>query len=67
MEESVKTLGACTNPRLNWNDEHEHIKNKLIISIKKIIRSKSRLNQAHIHFNMHMLTNVYVLVWNSEA
>ena len=35
VDVSVKTLGLHVNPSLNQNDDYEHVKNKLQISIKK--------------------------------
>ena len=38
INESIKTLGVHVRPSVNRDDEYEHTKNKLIISIKKITR-----------------------------
>ena len=38
VNESVKTLGVLMKPSLNWNDEFEYARNKLIMSIKKTMR-----------------------------
>ena len=35
VNENIKTFGSRKTPILNQDDEHKHIKNKLIISIEK--------------------------------
>ena len=59
VDESIKTIGVCANPSLNWNDEFEHVKKKMTVSIKKLMRTEMKTHQAHVHFNMCMLTNVF--------
>ena len=53
-----KNVGAHENPSLNWKDEDEHVKNKMITSIKKIMRTEMKRHRAHMHFNTCTLTNV---------
>ena len=59
VNESIKTLGIFINSSLNWNDEYEYVRNKLIISSKKIIRIEIRMHQVLMHFNVFMLKNVF--------
>ena len=55
VKESIKTLGVHTHPSLNQDNEHEHVKTKLILSIKKIIKTDIRMCKVHMHFNICML------------
>ena len=32
---SVKTLGVHISPSLNWRDEFEYVKQKMMVSVKK--------------------------------
>ena len=57
--DSVKTLGVFINPSLNWNNEHEHVKNKLIKPIKKIMIKEIIIFQVHVIFNMCILINLF--------
>ena len=34
-KESIKALGVLVRPILTWDGEHEHVKTKLIFSIRK--------------------------------
>ena len=56
---SVKTLGIYLNPMIDWKDQHEHVKNKIQVTIKKLMRTDMKQYQTHIHFNVHMLTDVF--------
>ena len=29
VHESIKTLGVCVNSQLNWNVQHDYVKNKM--------------------------------------
>ena len=59
VEESINKLGVYINPSLNWNDECECVKKKLIKSINKIIRAEIKTYQVHMCFIIHMLTNMH--------
>ena len=50
--ERIKTLGVRMSPSLNRDDECDHDKNKLIISIKSIMRKEMKMCQYHTHFNI---------------
>ena len=63
---SVKTLGVHINPRLNWNDEFECVKHKVTATIKKLMRTEMKTYQAHMYYNVYMLTNVF-RVWCSAV
>ena len=56
---SVKTLGVHINPRLNWNDEFEYVRKKMIVTIRKLMRTEMKTYQAHMYYNVYMLTNVF--------
>ena len=60
MRVSVKMLGVCINPRLDWNDEFECVKNKLSVTIKKVLRTEMKKYQAHVCLHVHMVTNVFL-------
>ena len=59
VNESFKTLGVYVNPSLNWNDEFECVKNKMKVTIRNLMRTDMEINQAHVCFNMRMLTNMF--------
>ena len=44
---------------LEWNDQFEYVKNKIIVTFKKLMITEMKVHQAHMHFNAHMLTNVF--------
>ena len=52
---SVKTLGVYLNPMAYWKDQYEHIKNKIQVTIKKLMRTYLQAGQANMNFNMHIL------------
>ena len=62
VNDGVKKLGACVNSGLNWNDEFDYKKNKITLSIKKLMRTDMKTQQAHVCFNAHTLTNVCVFL-----
>ena len=59
MNISVNTLGVHVNPILHWKDQFEYVKNKMIVTIKKLIRKEMKACQDHMCFNTHILTNVF--------
>ena len=67
VNESIKKLGVHVNSSLNWNDEFEHVINKTTVMIRKLMRTEMKRHQAHMCFNMHMLTNMCCWVWNSTV
>ena len=66
MNVSVKTLGVHINTRLNWNDEFDYVKNKMTVKIKKVMRKEMKMHQAHMCFDVHVLTNFF-WVWCSAV
>ena len=56
---SIKTLGVYVNPMLDWKDQFECITNKIIVTIKKLMRTEMKTHQVHMCFNTCMLTNVF--------
>ena len=60
--ECVTTLGVLVNPSLNWDDEHECVKNKLTMAIKKTMRTEIIMWQIHMHFNRCMLKMCILVV-----
>ena len=61
VKHSIKTLGVFICPCLSWKDEFYHTKLKMKRSIKKLIIEDVKSHQVHLHFNTHMLTNVFFL------
>ena len=50
VNESVKRMGACLNPALQWNDEFGHV--------RKIWKSPYLFRELE-HFNAFILTNMF--------
>ena len=48
MNVSVKTLGLHVNHMLDWKDKFEHVKNKMIVTIRKLMRTEIKTCQAHV-------------------
>ena len=59
VNESIKTLGVYMNPQIEWNDQCEHVKNKMQVTVRKLMRTEMKVHQACMCFNVHMLTNVF--------
>ena len=59
VDKSVKTLGVCLNPMIEWKDQYEHVKKKIQITIRKLMRTDVKVHQECMHFKMCMLTNVF--------
>ena len=59
VHDSVKTLGVCVNPQLNWNVQFEYVKNKMQNTVRKLMRTEMRVHQVHMRFNTYMLTDVF--------
>ena len=59
VHESIKTLGVCVNPQLNWNVHFGYVKNKMQDVVRKLMRTEIRVHQACMCFNVCMLTNVF--------
>jgi len=55
---TTRTLGVWFQPNLLWNDEFKQVRNKLIVSIKKIMNTKLHTYQIHTYFHVYMLTLV---------
>ena len=56
---SVETLGTHISPSLNYRDEFEHVKQKMEVYMKKIMRTDMNMHQVCLYFNTRMLTNVF--------
>ena len=52
VNESVKTIGVQTNPKIEWKDQCECIKHKMQVNIIKLTRTDVKVRQARIYFNM---------------
>ena len=63
---SIKMLGVCLNPMIEWKDQHDHDKKKMKITIRKLMRTEIKVHQDCMCFNRCMLTNVFFLTWNSK-
>ena len=48
----IKTLGVYLNPIIDWKDQHDHVKNKMLLAIKKLMRTCMTSYGAHMCFNM---------------
>ena len=59
---SIKTLGVYLNPIIEWKDQHEDVKSKIQVTIRRLMRIEMKSCQAHMHFNTHVLTNVFLVV-----
>ena len=59
MKNSVKILGVYIIPLLSWKDEFEHVKHKMKLSIKRLMKSCMKMNQVCLYFNTHVLTNLF--------
>ena len=59
---SVKTLGVYLNPMIEWKDQHENVKSKVQVTMKKLMRTETKAHQVHICFNACILTNVFLVV-----
>ena len=59
LNESFKTLGVCLNPMIDWKNQCWHLKKKIQMTIRKLMRRYMKVNQAYMCFNAHILTNVF--------
>ena len=59
---SFKTLGVYFNPMIDWKDQCEFVKSKIQVPINNLLRIDIKACQAHMHFNMYMLTNVFLVL-----
>ena len=57
MKKNVKPLGVHTSTSLRWKDEHECVKQKMKISITKLMVVYMKLHQLCLYFNACILTN----------
>ena len=47
VKESIKAPGVLTSPSISQDDKHQYAKDKSALSIKIIMRTGTRLYQAH--------------------
>ena len=59
-ENSAKLLGVCISPSLNCRDEFEYVKQKMKVSIKKLIEAAIELNRVFLYFIINILKNVFL-------
>ena len=58
-DESFRILGVYMSLNLSWQEQFNKMKEKMTISIKKVIATEMNIHQAHIYFNMYILKSVY--------
>ena len=56
---SIKTLGIYLNPMIEWKDQHEYVKNKTQVTIKKLMGTEMKVHQAQMNFNVCVLTMIF--------
>ena len=44
---------------IEYEDQCEHVKSKIQVTIRKLMKTEMKVHQAHMNFNMCMLTNVF--------
>ena len=59
VNESVKTIGVQTNPKIEWKDQCEYVKKKMQVTIRKLMRIDMKVHQACMYLKTHMLTNFF--------
>ena len=63
VNESIKTSGVHANPQIEWNNQCEHVKNKMQVIVRKLMRIEMKVHHTHVFFfNLHVLTNVFIEV-----
>ena len=56
----IKTLGVLMNTRLKWSEEFEYVKNKMKVTINKLMRVEMKTHQIHTRLNVHVLTDEFL-------
>ena len=52
-------LGAWLKPSLQWDKQFQNVREKLIISTKKLINTELKVSLTYLYFHYYMIKNVF--------
>ena len=59
-EQSVRTLGICMSPTLNWDWQFQEVKIKMEESIGKLSNYLMTVQLTHSYVNSYLMSKVYI-------